>query len=430
MYRLPYGRTYLELILPEDCGWDVGWLAPAEAACVPDPRATVTAALDERPVEEVVANVLRASQTPLRGNGAQAVVAINDKTRPVPHQYLLPPLLARLEHLGFAPARIALLIATGTHAPMTSGEFGTILPPEILARYPVFSHDCNDADNLLALGATGRGTPVAVNRRWWDADLRIVVGNIEPHQFMGFSGGVKSAAVGLTAKATINANHSMMTAPGAEINRYEDNPCRQDVEEIGRMIGVHYAVNAVINDRKEIAHVLAGAPLDVMQRGIPLLRRIFEVVVEEPFDLIFTAPGGHPKDINLYQAQKALAHAALVTRPAGIIVLVAACPEGTGSAAYESWMDDPSMTSHEAVLARYAAEGYRIGPHKAWQLARDASRYTVLFRSEMPAELCRKLLLSRVTSLDEALALARPSLPSRPRVGIMPLANATIPVLR
>ena len=44
-------------------------------------------------------------------------------------------------------------------------------------------------------------------------ELRVVVGVIEPHQFVGFSGGVKSAAVGLGGYTTIGRNHSMMTHP-------------------------------------------------------------------------------------------------------------------------------------------------------------------------------------------------------------------------
>ena len=88
---------------------------------------------------------------------------------------------------------------------------------------------------------TARSTPVWANHRYLEADLRIVVGDIEPHQFQGFSGGVKSAAIGLAGKPTVNANHAMMTDPRAQIGRYEDNPCRQDVEEIGRMMGVHFA---------------------------------------------------------------------------------------------------------------------------------------------------------------------------------------------
>lgn len=413
-YLLPYGKQTVELQLPDRADWEVCLLAPREAAPTADALAAVEAALDSQPLAKI---------------GETAVVAINDKTRPVPHDALLPPLLRRLEALGYPPERVTLLIATGTHAPMKLQEFASVVPPAILARYPVHSHDCDDAAQLVELGSTVRGTPVAVNQHWHAADLRAVVGNIEPHQFMGFSGGVKSAAVGLTGRATINANHAMMTAPGAEINRYEDNPCRQDVEEIGQMIGVHYALNAVLNDHKQIVHALAGAPRDVMARGIPLLRAIYEVKVDEPFDLVIVTPGGRPKDINLYQAQKALAHATMTARPGATVILLAECPEGTGSAGYEKWMTERAFGSHDAVLAAYAAEGYRIGPHKAWQIARDATRVRLMFVSDMPRELSEKLLLNPVASLHEAVRCALDTLPGRARIAVMPFANATIPVL-
>lgn len=435
-YRLPYGKGAIEFELPEDLDATVHTLAPREVQPARDPAAAVEAALNRVPLADprgYWVGELPATRSggPTGGTGRKrAVVAVNDKTRPVPHQHLLPPLLARLEALGFAAEDISLLIATGTHAPMKREEFPLILPREVIARYPVHSHDCDASTEMVPLGLTARGTPVAVNRRWWDADLRIVVGNIEPHQFMGFSGGVKSAAVGVTARNTINTNHGMMTHAGSQINHYEDNPCRQDVEEIGRIIGVHYALNAILNDHKEIVHVLAGAPTAVMREGIPLLRSIYEVAVESPFDLVIVAPGGYPKDINLYQGQKALGHATPITRPGGTVILAAACPEGTGSAAYERWMLDGGFQSDAAVLERYAAEGYRIGPHKAWQIARDASVVRLMFVSDMPRELCERLLLNPYPSVDAALAVALADLPPAARVAIIPFANATIPVLR
>ena len=177
-----------------------------------------------------------------------------------------------------------------------------------------------------------RGTPVWVNRRFVEADLRIVVGNIEPHQFQGFSGGVKSAAIGLAGRETVNHNHAMMTDPLAQLGRYDDNPARQDVEEIGRLIGIHVVLNAILNEKKKIMHVVAGEPAAVMEIGIPLSRKVCQVAIAAPFNLVIASPGGHPKDINVYQTQKALAHANLITRDGGMVILAAACPEGSGSA--------------------------------------------------------------------------------------------------
>jgi nickel-dependent lactate racemase len=266
-----------------------------------------------------------------------------------------------------------------------------------------------------------------VNRHFAESDLRIVVGNIEPHQFQGFSGGVKSAAIGLTGHETIEHNHALMTDPGARLGRYAGNPARQDVEEIGHAIGVHFALNAVLNGRKQIVHAIAGEPRAVMETGIPLVRELWQVTVSAPFDLVVASPGGHPKDINLYQSQKALAHASLVTRKGGSVILTAACPEGAGSQRYEAWMS--GMHSSDEVLTRFEKEGFCLGPHKAYQIARVASRVRVFLVSDMSPGRVRRLLLTPAGGLDKALAMTLPDLPASGRVGILPRASSTIPTL-
>lgn len=413
-YTLPYGKRQLTFDLPEN--GQVHLVAPKKAAPVSDPLEAVRRAL----AEPVGAKRLRDFTAGIRS----VAIAINDKTRPVPHRHLLPPLL---DTLGLPPEAVTLVIATGTHAPMPPEEYPKVVPAEILARYPVICHNSDDRTSLVHLGQTERGTPVWINRHFMEADLRIVVGNIEPHQFAGFSGGVKSAVIGLGGTETVNHNHSMLSRTGARLGRFADNPVRQDIEEMGRMAGIHFALNAILNESKQILTALAGIPQTVMEQGIPQVRQIYQVDIPAPFDLVIASPGGHPKDINLYQAQKGLAHAALVTADEGAIILAAACPEGTGSDKYEQWV--AGMTSYEAVFERFEREGFRVGPHKAFQIARDAARVRVRLLSEMPPAFVASLLLTPAPDIETALAAALADLPSQPRIGIMPWANATIPRL-
>jgi lactate racemase len=415
-FRIPYGKTQLTVRL--DGSLKAELIAPAKVEPAADPV---------QAVREALGHAVRRAGMGIFAAAKSVAIAINDKTRPVPHGVLLPPLLEALEKRGIPPNAITLVVATGLHAPMPESEFAQILPANILARYRVVSHDAAATANLLSLGNTRLGTPVQVNRLFAQADLRLVVGNLEPHQFMGFSGGVKTAVIGLGGRDTINKNHALMLDPRSDIARYDDNPARQDVEEAGRMIGVHFALNAVINENKQIVRVLAGDPHEVMRQGIPFVLQIYQVPVAAPLDLVIASPGGHPKDINLYQAQKALGHAARVTRQGGTVVLVAACPEGTGSRGYEEWVR--GMPSHQAVLERFQREGFRIGPHKAFQIARDAAQRCVLFVTQMAPELVERLLLKRCASLEEALAFGLKDLPRGARIGVMPWANATIPVI-
>ena len=376
------------------------------------------------PAADPVGETRRALDDPIGGfawRGATSVaIAVNDKTRPVPHSQLLPPLLERLATAGIADEAITFFVAVGGHAPMSASEFPGILPQEVLDRYRVVSHDARSED-LVVLGETSRGTPVHVNRGFMESDLKIVVGTIEPHQFAGYSGGVKSAAIGLAGLETINRNHAWMADPASRIGTYSTNPARQDIEEIGAMIGIDLALNVILDSQRRIVEVLAGEPVAVMEAGTPLVRTHSQVGVAEPYDVVVTSPGGHPKDINVYQSQKAVSSAAGIVRPGGTIVLAAACGEGSGSTAYEEWV--ATRTSQQDVLDVFGREGFRIGPHKAFQIARDSVDARLVVCSDMTDQLTRRLLLETAPNLQAALDDA--VVPGT-RIAVLPHASTTI----
>jgi lactate racemase len=415
-YHLPYGRRTLSLHL--DTAAQVEQILPSHTEACSHPHGVINQAL----AAPVGLSSLRAF-----AGARSAAIAINDKTRPVPHADVLPPLLAALEELGIPREAITLIIATGTHIPIAPEAFAEVVPAEILARYRIVSHDC-DAPDLVHLRSTPRGTPVAVNRLFMEADLRIVVGNVEPHHFAGFSGGVKSAAIGLAGRETITANHSLLMDPKSALAIYDENPLRQDIEAIGRMIDIHLALNVVMNRQKKIVEAFAGTPRAVIRAAMPLIRTIYETQVDTPFDVMITCPGGFPKDINLYQAHKAVSCANRVTREGGQIILVAACEDGVGSAGYAEFMAR-GFPSHQAVMAQFIKEPFRIGAHKAYIFGRDAVRLQdIWIVSDIPAGQVTSLLL-RPADLQTAIAGAIGPLPPTARVGIMPYANATIPSL-
>ncbi len=412
--RLPYGKTTLTARIPDS--YPVHIIEAPNPSPAPNPRRAVEDALDH-----------------LLGDmkwddfcGARSVaIAVNDKTRPVPHEYLLPPLLERLAALGIPDSAITFYIAVGTHPPMTPDEFPAILPAEILARYRVVSHDSQDDRLLTYLGETSRGTPVWVNRAYAESEVKIVAGNVEPHQFAGFSGGVKTAAIGLSCMKTIAPNHAMMSLPEAQLGEYETNPVRQDIEEIGAKIGVHLALNAILNHQRKIVTALAGAPRPVVQTGLEHSRLACQVAVPQKYAFLITSPGGHPKDINVYQSQKALGHAILIARPGGTVIITAACPEGSGSDHYEAWT--LGKKSLAEVREKFKAEGFCIGPHKAYQFARDGAIANYYLYTDMNHDLARALLLNPISDLQATIDQALADLSSGEPVGILPHAVSTIP---
>ncbi len=449
-YHVPYGTGSQGFHLPED--WDVDIIAPGApgaagaAGALKNPEEAARQALASLPPDifypETVCPHLRtpgraapnraASNRAASGAAGRArvAIAVNDHTRPVPHRQLLPPLLARLEDAGYSRSRITFYIATGSHEAPSEAELRQILPPDITEGCAVRIHNCRDAKQLVHLGTTRLGTPCEINRSYVESDLKIVVGNIEPHQFMGWSGGAKSAAIGLAGHKTITANHRHLTRKDCGPCRYSDNPMRMDVEQMGRMAGVHLALNVVMNSSRDITGVFAGPPETVMQQAISFAASHFTAAAGAPADLVIASPGGHPKDINLYQTQKALRHAALAAKPCGAVILAAECPSGVGHDLYQSWMKNKKNFAE--VQEAYEKEEFRLGVHKAKMIADDAEGRRVYLASALESSTVRALLFHPCASVEAALEewkKSRPKNAPSPRVLILPFANSTVPQL-
>lgn len=410
-YALKYGNSTLAIAIKDKTQFDV--IQPNDVQDVSDPSEEVKRTLN---------TTLGNSFTKIHP-GNTVAIAINDKTRPVPHQHLLPPLLEHLERNGIYRSDITFFIATGTHAPMQASEFSLVLPGTLSQHYRVVSHNCDNKESMVSLGKTSYGTPVFINRDYYRSDIRIVVGNIEPHHFMGFSGGVKTAAIGLTARETINTNHSHLVNPEAKTGNYKTNPCRMDVEEIGSKIGISYALNAILNTKSEIVRVFWGDPVDVMINGVELSTKICQVEVPHRYDAVVVSAGGYPKDINLYQAQKALTNAAEITRDGGDVYLIADCPEGAGNPLFVKFMDE--VHTPKESYTKFINEGFSVGPHKAFLISKIAARVNIHLLSNLDPDLVKRLLFNPITKAELERKLR--SLPEEFTMAIMPQGVVTIP---
>lgn len=413
-YNIPFGNNKIEFLIPEF--YSVDFVNIKEIEGMPAPFKAVD--------ESLHSNKLGVCLDDFKGCKT-AAIAINDKTRPVPYDILLPALIDGLKNLPIRPENIEIIVATGTHKPMDLAEIKKLLPDNFPNQIKINSHDCDDKENLKFLGETSKNTPVYANRKFLDADIRIVTGNIEPHHFAGFSGGLKTAAIGLSGRETINKNHSMLVDRKSCLGEFKNNPLRQDIEEIGRMMKVNYAINVIMNDKRKIVHVLAGEPSQVMEAGVTLSQSICQTEVSKKYDLVIASAGGYPKDINLYQSQKALTNASLITRDGGSVILIAACDEGVGSNPYVEFMK--GITTWQEVYTKFKATGFQVGPHKAFQFAREISRINVYLMSQIPDEVVKSLLLFPVDDLTNQIQQILSKTPDLPSIAVMPKATNTLP---
>jgi lactate racemase len=409
--ELPYGRGRASFELP--AGWAVDVLRTNPVSPADDPGEEVARSLDRpfggRNLEDY------------RG-AASVAIAVSDETRLVPNRVILPILLSRLEALGFSKPQITVLIASGSHVPMPPARFSAVLPEDVAGGCRVVAHDARDP-GLDYVGLTSRGTPVYINPLFFRAGLRIVVGLIDPHQFVGYTGGVKGAAIGLGGIQTITANHSLLFDPHSLVGEIENNPVRQDIEEIGKLDGVHFVINVVLDEKNRLVRAFSGDPSGVEAAGSEFCRTIYEITVADEYDVVIASPGGYPKDINVYQAQKGLLHATPVVRQGGDIILLAECQDGFGSETFHQTMK--SYRTPQEVVDGIRQGPFKIGVHKAYLWARSLAKARVYLCSSLSEEFNRDLMTIPVKTVQDAVRQIEPHYARPPRIAAIPKANST-----
>jgi len=356
-------------------------------------------------------------------------IAVSDITRPVPTRIILEKLLPWLAQSGISHDRITVLVGGGLHRPATEEEIIYLLGEELLQKIKhVVAHDADYNEDLAFLGNSPQGTPVYVNKYFAQADYKIVTGMIDAHQFMGFTAGVKGAVIGLGGRPTITGNHQRLFQPGAELGHLEGNPARTDLEDIGRIIGVDMIVNVVLNDKKQVVKAVAGHPITAHRAGVEFAKEVFGVQMNRA-DVVIASPGGFPKDINVYQTQKALTPAAQLAKPGGTIILVAECTEGSGEESFEKEM---SLYQNPGdVVSAFKQKDFVIGPHKAYLWSRTlAQTKTVLVSDKVSPSLAQTLMIDVKSTLQEAIDTVLADYPSNVKIAVLPNANSVIPVIK
>jgi nickel-dependent lactate racemase len=341
---------------------------------------------------------------------------VSDITRPSPSYLILPPLAKKLNELGICDIKI--VFALGTHRRMTQKE-----EKQLLGDCISMPHVQHDPQKCVHLGQTARNTPVEIFEEAAASDLIIGTGNIEYHYYAGYSGGAKAILPGISSVQSVNANHELMRDPGAVSGRL-DSPVRQDFEDAAKLAGLDFILNVVQNSKKEIVRAVAGDYLKAHRAGAVIVDEMYQKRVE-PADIVITCAGGMPKDLNLFQAQKALDNAKEAAVPGGTIILVAQCSEGLGHPVFQRWATEASCA--QDCIDRFGRE-YEFGGHKAAFLAKESMDHNIILVSALPRKMAEMCFFQPAETLEDAVAFARKRHGQDASMIIMPYGNLTLAV--
>lgn len=421
LITLDYGRTGLPVEVPDRNLTEIVSLPPEPA--LPDPSSAVARALRS----PIGARPLRA----LARGRRDACIVISDRTRPIPYLDLLPPVLDSLSEAGLSRDRVLILVATGLHRAATRGELEEMLGPDIAATCRIESHDGRDLDSHARLGLSARGTPIAIDRRYVEADLRILTGLIEPHLMAGYSGGRKAICPGLASIEMMRVEHGPAMLEGNIGNGIlEGNPFHEDILDIARRTGADFIVNCSVNRAKALTGVFAGDLEDAFMEGVRHVASATIRSIDAPVDIVVTSGGGHPLDATFYQSIKGMIGCLNVLRPGGTIVIATRISEGIGSQEFRrllSVMESPA-TFMEWILR---PDFFTVDQWMVQHLCQVLRKGRVIAVSQgLTAGTRADLHVERAASVEEAIAEALAQHGPDASIAVIPEGPYVLPTVR
>lgn len=398
--KLPYGKGHQILEIEED-----------------RLRGVLTSGIDNHTppcsAEELVRRALNGPVgTPqLRelSRGKQRVTIIaSDHTRPVPSRLLMPALLREIR-CGNPEAEITILIATGCHRETSREELIAKFGEKIVEQENIVVHNCDDRENLCCLGLLPSGGECWINKIACEADLLVAEGFIEPHFFAGYSGGRKSVLPGVAGRSTVLGNHcaEFIADSSSRAGSLDENPIHRDMVWAAEKAGLDFILNVVLNGEKETLYAVAGDFRQAHAQGCRFLESLCgtKAVLS---DIVITTNGGYPLDQNIYQAVKGMTAAEATVKEGGVIIMLAKSDDGHGGEAFcrEMMAGDDMDVLMRGILSRGRGETL---PDQ-WQaqiMIRVLQRARVVYVSDAPDELVRRLHMVPAHSVQEALDIAQ-----------------------
>jgi nickel-dependent lactate racemase len=419
-YQIPCGKKLISIQIPDHV--PVQWVESQKMAPVPNVTRAVEEALNRPIGTPRLRELVRPNQT--------VALVVTDITRQLPEEIVLPLLLRELEAGGIKKRDITAVVATGTHRPNTPEELKEKFR-DVVKEIPFINHDPYNPDGLIELGTSSSGIPLVFNRRVAQADVRISTGVIETHLLAGYSGGVKSMAVGVAGEGTIAATHNYQMLQQTHLGIVEGNEFRRFFTEATQAIGLHFIVNVVQTGKKEVVKVVAGDPVEAFNEGVKTARRLYEVEIDQPGEIVVSGVS-YPKSRDLYQATRAANVVVFGPQPVvtkgGTILIPAPCEDGCGHPGYCSIMR--RSKDADDVIAISREEGFAPGEQKALILAWVLKQARIVMTNcTLTEETLQEILLESNPTLQGALDRELEKNP-KARVVLIPDGLLTLPIIK
>ena len=233
-----------------------------------------------------------------------AIIVVEDISRPTKCGPICEQIIKALNSSGISDDNITLIGATGAHRPMNREDYIKKVGLNVVERINIENH--HPYENLIEIEKSKMGTPIFVNKTYYNADVKIAVGTVIPHPLAGFGGGAKIILPGICGIETLAANHkAALEGKGVGFGFITD--LRKDIEDVCSRVGLDFSINIITTKNRGIAGIFAGHFVDAHRKAIDLAKEVYRLNLpkledDEKFDVGFF--NLFPEDTELSQSAK------------------------------------------------------------------------------------------------------------------------------
>ena len=421
-YQLSFGKEKIAFNLPTQ--WNV--------LCNAVPREIFAEKELSELFKRALASPIEApSSTEIMKGAGSAAIVIDDDTRPTPVDRILPLIIDCLDAAGIDESRIGIVIAVGTHHPMSEQAIRKRVGDRVYGNYQIVNHN-SLADDLVEAGKLSGGETLKINRLVAEADVKIGLGSVIPHPANGFGGGPKLIFPGVGNYDAIHRHHiDNFIKPNAYVGRLKNNEFYAGIREATEMVEFDYLFNCVLNYREEVVDLVCGKPIPAFERAVEITIENCGFDIDEKADI--TILSCFPYYV-IPQIFKPLRAASLATRKGGLMILTAknlgTLPEGLMSILQSAAGQDNDKLMAAMLEGKLTSYGAPLNLNFYVPILRALKAFRcVVVTTEIPTETIEGMGLVHFDDLQTAIDHYAQTMPEA-TAHIFPTGGMTIPIFK
>lgn len=393
---LPYGSSEIPVRVPEERLLEI--LNPNKLG------GTLDASAELNRLMESDSDLLNSA-----GKARGICIAVGPSSNRDLTAYIIKILVEKLIAVGAAQSSITILQTMD--APQ--------LDPNMFGELRISTHNPDSANAVPLQTFKGDYAP-SVNSTLTDSDLKILLGELKPHHFLGRSGLCDIVFPGLASQDSVR-NHLSgrkdITAPDLHRERVEITRCVKNL----------FAVGFILDAEHSPVKIALGS-IDSCLKDLEVpLRSVCSRTVNQTADIVVMSVGGKPTDESLLRSVEAFPAALTSLKRNGAIIVAAECPEGHGGTEFYDWCAERKEPRYLEARLRHS---FNYNGFKAAFLSRTLESHRIYLVSTIPDHYVEGIFsMKAAATVNSALQTAQRTLGSDSSISVIPDGSSVVTTL-